>query len=119
MLLEEGDYILTQEDMFEMARINKIINSVKATMAMEGLEASPEALEIGERYLNKEISIEEAIELIKKLHLPYDYKKTNKVIKEVSERTIEKLNQQKYKKEVTKNAENAKNFLNRIGANEI
>lgn len=60
--------------MFEIARLNKIIDSVNASMAFEGLEASPEALEIGEKYLNKEINIKEAIELIKKLHLPHDYK---------------------------------------------
>lgn len=54
--------------------INKIIDSVNASLAIEGLKASPKALEIGKKYLNKEISIEEAIDLIKKLHLPYDYK---------------------------------------------
>lgn len=70
-------------------KINRIIKSVNASLAIEGLKASPEALEIGERYLNKEISIEEAIELIKKLHLPYDYEKTSKVLKETSERTVE------------------------------
>ncbi len=46
----------------------RIINSTKATMAFEGLEASPEVLEIGKRYLNDEITANEAIEMIKELH---------------------------------------------------
>lgn len=52
----------------EDIKLNKIINSVKASMAVEGLEASPEALEVGKKYLRDEIGAHEALELIKELH---------------------------------------------------
>lgn len=49
--------------------IIRIINSVKATMEFEGLTASPEALEIGEKYLNGKLGMYDAIEMVKLLHL--------------------------------------------------
>ena len=46
----------------------RIIDSVKATMEFEGLEASPEALKIGMMYLNDEITANEAVEMIKGMY---------------------------------------------------
>lgn len=48
--------------------LNRIIDSVKASMAFEGLEVSPEALEIGNRYLSGEITANEAVEMIKGMY---------------------------------------------------
>lgn len=56
------------DEQLKLKTLEKIIDSVEATMAFEGLKASPEALEIGRRYLDGEISSSEAVELIKGLH---------------------------------------------------
>ncbi len=48
--------------------MNKIIQSVNASMAIEDLYASKEAREIGKLYLENRITADEAVNRIKKLH---------------------------------------------------
>lgn len=56
------------DNQLKLKALEKIIDSVEATMAFEGLKASPEALEISGMYLRNEISGSEAVELVKGLH---------------------------------------------------
>lgn len=49
--------------------IDRIIASTKASWLIEGLEISKEAEELGRQYLEGKITINEAIKMVKELHL--------------------------------------------------
>lgn len=46
-------------------RINTIIENVKTTMLVEGIQPSDETIEIGRRLLNGELTEDQAIRLVK------------------------------------------------------